>query len=73
VQPIVYELDSGPTRPIRPAEPARSISPVDGYDQALALAIQCSQHEALLPSQRDHTGTEEDDLARAISLSLLEI
>jgi hypothetical protein len=67
VQPTVYELDAGP------AGFAGSATPVDEDDQALALAIERSQREVFAPPQRTYTGTDEDELARAISLSLLEV
>jgi hypothetical protein len=70
VQPIIYELDA---EPAGPAELAGPTSPVDEDDQALALAIERSQFEAFAPPQRSFTGTDEDELARAISLSLLEV
>ena len=59
-QPPVYELDAGPTIPL------------DEDDEVLAQAIKRSQRDAFAPLQRTYTGTDEDELARAISLSLLE-
>lgn len=60
-RPPVYELDAGPP-----------ITPLDEDDEALAQAIERSQQEVFAPLQRTFTGTDEDELARALSLSMME-
>lgn len=56
----IYELDAGPALPL------------DEDDEALAQAIERSHQEMFGPPRRTNTGTNEDELARVIELSLRE-